>query len=144
MQFQSDTLKECVVGVIPTHIPGAKTYLTLKHIKHNGRWRFPGGKPETGELLKEALIRELMEEIDIEAVNPEKLTVHHVQVDGDLWRCFFFLVTEYKGIPRIRKPHKHSELRYLNLYDLINFNSDPEYRAISLLESKAVQVVTQS
>jgi 8-oxo-dGTP pyrophosphatase MutT (NUDIX family) len=140
MQFQSENVKECVIGVIPSHIPGSKTYLALKHKKYED-WRFPGGKPEPGEILKEALIREIMEEINIEPVKPKYLSEHTVAADGGVWKCHFFLITEYRGLPFMREPHKHSDLRYLNLYDLINANSDPEFRAISLLESKAIQLV---
>lgn len=135
MEFQSNDVHTYVALIIPSHMPGVKTYLTLQHLnKKEHIWRFPGGKPEQGELLMEAAMREVEEELDI---TPEDLTMvsqHVTHTDGQAWRGFFFLCKKYKGIPRVVEANKHGAIKYMNLNELIVHDSDPEFRAIAKLE----------
>jgi 8-oxo-dGTP diphosphatase len=65
-----------------------------------GRWEFPGGKLEPGEIPSAGLARELREELGVEVLAAEPLlrlshryTDRHVHLD--VW-----LVTQYQGVPR--------------------------------------------
>jgi 8-oxo-dGTP diphosphatase len=62
------------------------------------QWEFPGGKVERGEELKAALVRELHEELGIEAVVDEEIaTVRHQYAEGLAVELHFFLVKEFAG-----------------------------------------------
>lgn len=67
---------------------------------HALKWEFPGGKIEAGEHAIEALIRELREELGIEAViGPEIARYTHQYPRGALIKLIFYRVTEFTGDP---------------------------------------------
>lgn len=69
--------------------------------KHSLKWEFPGGKIEPGETPREALARELREELAIQAVIGEEMDNYDFQYPGaPLTRLFFFHVTEFVGEPQ--------------------------------------------
>lgn len=68
--------------------------------RHALKWEFPGGKIEPGEDPRDALARELREELAIEARIGEEL--HRAAVrygDGPFIRLKFFRVTDFSGEP---------------------------------------------
>ena len=68
--------------------------------RHPLKWEFPGGKVEPGEDPREALARELREELAIEAQIGEELGGHEVRYgDGPAIRLRFYRVTEFSGEP---------------------------------------------
>jgi 8-oxo-dGTP diphosphatase len=69
--------------------------------KHALKWEFPGGKVELGETPREALARELSEELGIAAVIGIELGQYDVRYgDGPLTRLLFYRVTEFTGEPQ--------------------------------------------
>ena len=62
------------------------------------KWEFPGGKIEEGEQPRDALRRELEEELGILAtVGDEVARVQHEYPNGGMVELRFFLVREYRG-----------------------------------------------
>jgi 8-oxo-dGTP diphosphatase len=67
------------------------------------KWEFPGGKVEPGESAEQALIRELDEELGIQAtIGSAVTTVHHTYRNGGAIEIQFFIVTEFTGDIRNR------------------------------------------
>lgn len=66
--------------------------------RHPYKWEFPGGKVETGETPQEALVRELREELQIEAtVGSELARYEHEYPSGSRVHLLFFSVTGFTG-----------------------------------------------
>lgn len=69
--------------------------------RHPLKWEFPGGKVEPGEDPRSALIRELREELGIEAREAAELDSYEVRYgQGPALRLVFFQVGEFEGEPR--------------------------------------------
>ena len=62
------------------------------------KWEFPGGKIEEGEQPRDALRRELDEELGIAAtVGDEVARIQHEYPNGSMVELRFFVVREYRG-----------------------------------------------
>jgi 8-oxo-dGTP diphosphatase len=67
------------------------------------RWEFPGGKVEPGEDPRDAIVRELGEELGIAAEAGEELTRYEHQYAGrPPIHLIFFRVTRFEGEPENR------------------------------------------
>jgi mutator protein MutT len=74
------------------------------------KWEFPGGKVEMGESPREALVRELDEELDIRAtIGDELLRYQHQYAGRPPIELIFYRVTNFEGEPQNRAFH---ELRW--------------------------------
>jgi len=62
------------------------------------KWEFPGGKIEEGEQPRDALRRELDEELGIQAtVGDELARIQHEYPNGGMVELRFYVVREYHG-----------------------------------------------
>ena len=68
--------------------------------RHALKWEFPGGKVEHGETPQQALVRELKEELNIEAVIGSELARYeHDYPSGSRVHLLFFHVAGFEGEP---------------------------------------------
>ncbi|MFL6350933.1 MAG: (deoxy)nucleoside triphosphate pyrophosphohydrolase [Bryobacteraceae bacterium] len=71
--------------------------------KHALKWEFPGGKVESGEVPDQALIRELREELEIDATIGVELANYEYQyASGSRVHLLFFAVANFIGRPTNR------------------------------------------
>ena len=65
-----------------------------------GYWEVPGGKIEQGESIFEALKRELLEELGIEIISSEALTVLEHDYPHAYVRLHVSIIREWRGTPK--------------------------------------------
>ena len=86
------------------------------------KWEFPGGKIEEGEQPRDALRRELEEELGIQAkVGDEIARVQHTYPNGAAVELRFYIVREYGGEMenRIFRDLQWSAPKDLTAYDFL-------------------------
>ncbi len=102
-----------------------------------GHWEFPGGKINQGEAPEQALQRELMEEVAIEA-EIGKLRLAHTHSYGDRGvLLLFYDVNFWKGEP---KTVYHEALRWAHPDELIQLNIPEANRNIL---TKLIQILKE-
>jgi 8-oxo-dGTP diphosphatase len=99
-------MKQVAVGIVARdgHVLACRR---LPHAAYPLKWEFPGGKIEPGESPRQALVRELREELAIDAEVGEEL--HRQEwsypdggkaAAGDgAFHVFYFMVPSWKGEP---------------------------------------------
>ena len=92
--------------------------------RYPGTWDAPGGKPEPGEPLLAALLREVREEAGVEPLDAAPLGCFH---DGDRADAFYVTST-WRGELRNTDPVEHSELRWLPLDEALQEPLAPNTR----------------
>jgi len=109
------------VGVGGVVVKDAKVLLFLrKKPPESGFWTIPGGAIEFGETVKEALFRELREEVGVDTCIRAYLGVtDHILPDERVhWVSLRFLVDIVADEPKNASPESHSEMRWFPISDV--------------------------
>jgi 8-oxo-dGTP diphosphatase len=84
------------------------------------KWEFPGGKVERDEDLRDALHRELEEELGIDAVIGHKIAgIQHTYASGATLELYFFRVDQFKNEIENRIFH---DVRWVDREDLPTYD----------------------
>ena len=84
------------------------------------KWEFPGGKIEPGEQPREALRRELQEELGVSAqIGDEVETVQYHYKNGGAVELHFFRVAEFDGE---MEKHIFEQIRWVEPRSLTRFD----------------------
>ncbi|GAB3542570.1 hypothetical protein GCM10027403_35420 [Arthrobacter tecti] len=88
-------------------------------------WDFPGGHVEANESPSCALVRELREELDIEAVVPADA---RWTFSSDVLTAHVYVVERWKGTLHNAAPDEHDELRWVSPGDAASMDlAHPEW-----------------
>lgn len=85
-----------------------------------GFWTQPGGTVELGEKIKDAVIREIKEELDIEIKLTKLLSVTDdiIPEDNQHWVAASYLAEIVSGEPKNMEPEKIGEVKWFSLENL--------------------------
>lgn len=118
----SDTERQIVVGVALIRDDLVLAALRRPSRDTPGGWEFPGGKAEPGESDSQAAVRELREELGIDA---EIGTLLGQVTMGERYVLRVYTGRITAGEPT---PNEHAELRWLGLPDLVGLGWLPADR----------------
>lgn len=95
------TLKQLNIAVGIIRNPNHEIFITQRDGSSHmaGFWEFPGGKIESGETPAQALIRELQEEVGIDARDPVMIRTLEHRFPDRVVNLHFFMVETWSGEP---------------------------------------------
>ena len=113
-----------IINVVAAVIKKENFYLIAQRNKnkHLGlQWEFPGGKVEGNESFKEALVREIFEELNITINIYKKITEENFKDDKIDVKIYYYLCSIKEGIIKLAEHEDYLwiEKKNINQYDLV-------------------------
>ena len=108
--------------VVAAIIKKDNLYLIVQRNKHKYlglKWEFPGGKVESGETFKEALLREIEEELNIVINVYEKIAEEKYQ-DNKIDIILHYFLCSYKS--GTMKLNEHEDFAWIEKKDFAKFD----------------------
>ena len=89
--------------------------------KAAGLWEFPGGKLEINETLEDCVLRELKEELDIDAEIHSLYDNYRFKSKNIIYNLYFFKIKEHSGnfIKTVHDEIKWEELKNFHHYSFL-------------------------
>lgn len=86
----------------------------------DGFYSVPAGSIDGDETLVRSIMREAKEEVNVDVKEADLHLVHtlHCLTHGEEWMGVFFIANKWKGEPTVNEPHKHSEVKWVNIHVL--------------------------
>src|SRR5436853_6051014 len=91
----SQVYPEPTVGALIVNKEG-RILLTKSH-KWFDKYTLPGGHIEVGETMKDAVIREVKEEVGLDVEAAEMLLIQEAIFAGEFWKKKHFISSDYPG-----------------------------------------------
>lgn len=91
--------------------------LMLDH-KKTGLWTIPLGKAEFGEKPREALFREMMEEVDITVTQSYVCEKDNFVFSQGFTTTYVYNILHYDGEVHNNEPEKHLQIRWMTLEEI--------------------------
>ncbi|MFH0891531.1 MAG: isoleucine--tRNA ligase [Candidatus Falkowbacteria bacterium] len=110
--------------------------LLIKRNEKNRRvtWALPGGKVEGKESFREALDREVKEELGVEVESARPVTGMPDIMEGRLFETICY-ETKIKGEPKVMLPDEHEEVKWFSLDNLPEIDYPPSRNALKIYKS---------
>jgi mutator protein MutT len=107
------TIHRVVAGILIRHGRVLLCHRSADRNWYPDVWDFPGGHIEAGEAPHRALVRELREELGIDAEAPPEAAFERL-VTGEV-DCTLWIITTWVGTPSLVSPDEHDELAWCSM-----------------------------
>jgi 8-oxo-dGTP diphosphatase len=141
-------MKQVAVGII-TQNGCVLACQRKRDARYAFKWEFPGGKLEEGETPKDAVVRELREELKIDAIVVEELFqqdwvysegMSHSTADN-AFRVSYFLIRNFSGTP---VNHAFEQIRWVSAGELQTMDIlEGNRKAVEFLVANATEKIQQ-
>jgi len=99
------------------------------------QWEIPGGKIDQGESAKQAVVREIQEEVGVHVKIVRQLGAKEFNEDVYTMHYSWYLGNIEEGTPHIGEPDKYDDLRYFDLTSLENVRSELSGNTVNFLDA---------